>query len=73
MPIKVSKFVVQHETKPEEPLKKAPKPETIRGEDDFILLTKDGTLKVKRSQYVEDMMGVSEDREYINTKNNKKE
>ena len=35
--------------------------------EEYILLSKDGILKVEKSQYSEDMMGVSEDREYINT------
>ena len=54
--------------------KKLAKSKPLASTDNYILLTKDGTLKVEKSEYTEDMMGVSEDRNYINTEeNNKKE
>lgn len=42
-------------------------------ERENIIMNEEEGLTVKRSQYTEDMMGESEDRDYINKENNKKE
>ena len=44
----------------EEPVKKVT--------EEFIILSADGSLKVKRSRYIDDMMGVKNG-EYINKSN----
>jgi hypothetical protein len=57
MPVNITKFVWEKELKKVEKPKKTPIAEPVQETDDYILLTKDGTLKLKRSQYIEDMMG----------------
>lgn len=65
MPINANNFVWLHE--PEPGAKPASNVTSKPLAGDYILLTKDGMLKLKRSQYIEDMLG-DESTNYINKK-----
>lgn len=67
MTIKVTTFMWENETKPEEKLKKASNPEVAKEDDKYIYLDKEKTIMIKRSPYTEDMVE-SKSAEDINTK-----
>lgn len=75
MTLKVNKFVWENDPKikvePKPQPKLEPKADVVSEEPDnskYIYLTEDGILKIKKSQYVEDMLGIK-NQDIINKKN----